>query len=284
MSKITIKPLSLQDLSPEFESLLRKGTLSEIAPVDPKCLFALGAWEDDHPVGIATAFVQPHYKLAELKSLSENVSKPLLEEMERELSKQEIRMLAATYPARSPIHPLLQSYKWEGPRLVMVSCYFISHLFTPSWHLRAYRMPKGFAYFPWQELTEEDRETIKALWEKGDLSADVYPFYEETAFEPNSLGLRYDGKIVGWSLAESKTPQSLWYSKLYIDPAFRTSGIAIQLLSASIQRHDHVRFPNVYFWLNLVQSSLRWLRFVKKRLIPYANSVTEYYQMWHKIQ
>lgn len=253
-----------------------------MAPVDPKCLFSLGAWDDDHPIGVATAFVQPHYKLAELKSLSADASKSLLEEMERELAKQEIRMLTATFPSNSPIYQFLQSCQWEGPRIVMISSFFISHLFAPSWHLRAYRLPKGFAYFPWQQLTKEDKQIIQALWEKGDLSLDIYPFYEETTYQPNSLGLRYEGKIVGWSLAESNTPQSLWYSKLYIDPAWRTSGIAIQLLSASIQRHDHVRFPNVYFRLNLVQSSLRWLRFVKKRLIPYANAVTEYYQMWHK--
>lgn len=289
MAQIALTPLTSKELSLEFENLLRKGMLSDIAPIEPKDLYILGATENGFPVGIVTAFLQPQYQIAELQHFGISgdfslIGKQMLEEIERELAKQEIRMLAATYPSHSPMHAFLKSCKWEGPRIVMLSCYFISHLFAPSWHLRNYALPKGFGFFPWQELTRKDKQRIQEIWSKGDLSPDVYPFYEETAFLSNSLGLRYEGRIVGWSLAESKALQSLEYSKLYIDPAFRMSGIGIQLLSASIQRHDHVRYPNVYFKLNLVQSSLRWLRFVKRRLVPHANSVTEYYQMWHKLQ
>ncbi|MCE5317351.1 MAG: hypothetical protein LLG04_08305 [Parachlamydia sp.] len=287
------KIIALKQLSPEFEPLLQKGMLNDMAPLDihsldPENLCLLGALEGDTPIGLAAAILQPNFRIAELKVLTaftlNSVGRELLEKLERELAKRNVGVLMAVYPSHSPIHPLLQACNWESPRVVLTSCYFISHLFSPSWYLKAYRLPKGFAYFPWEKLTQDDKHTIQKLWEKGDISSDIYPFYEETVFEPNSLGLRYQGKLVGWSLAESHAPQSLWYSKLYLDPAFRLTGIAIQLLAASILRHDHVRFPNVYFKLNLVQSSLRWLRFVKRRLIPYADSVTEYYQMWHKIQ
>lgn len=285
------KIIALEQISPEFEPLLQKSTLNDMAPLDinaqgPENLCLLGALDGETPIGFAAAVLQPNFRIAELKCLAspDTIGRELLEEMERVLAKRGIGVLMAVYPSYSPIHPLLQACKWEGPRVVLTSCYFISHLFSPTWYLKGYRLPKGFTYFPWEKLTQDDKRTIEELWKKGDLPSDIYPFYEETVFEPNSLGLRYNGKIVGWSLAESNAPQSLWYSKLYLDPAFRLSGIAIQLLAASILRHDHVRFPNVYFKLNIVQSSLRWLRFVKRRLIPYADSVTDYFQMWHKIQ
>lgn len=267
-------------------STLAVGALKDNAPND-------NIPNDPTPIGIATAQAIPN-KIAELTSLGvastadfNLIGKQLLDALAREAAPN-IRMLTALYPAHTAktdsLDQLLRDCRWEGPELVIITCRFVSHQFSPPWYLKPYKLPQGFSFFPWSELTPQEELSIRSRWERGVVIPDVYPYYEKTVFEPsNSLGLRHHEKVIGWCLTEPKSPQTLWYSKLYVDPPYRTSGLGIQLLSASIRKHDHVRYPNVLFKLNLVQSSLRWLRFVRRRLIPYANSVQEYIQMWKEL-
>lgn len=278
-----------EQLPPEKKAMLQAGWLPGL--YDFK-------WNDidillsDGSKSLIAADILEDYPMADVRSLfvADSSSyategKLLLEALEQELAKKEIKLLTAVYPAKkaASLDQLLKSCQWEGPKVVMIECAFESLTFHPSWLYLDFKLPKGFSYFPWHQLTQAEKEDITQRWEKRSLSNDIYPFFEPVSFLENSLGLRHEGRVVGWSLAESPESGVLRYRILYIDPAYRATGIAIQLLAASIHKQDRKRYPLTLFKVNLMHSPLRWLRFVRRRLVPYSQNVTEYIQMWHKI-
>lgn len=79
------------------------------------------------------------------------------------------------------------------------------------WLNKNYRFSPSFTFFPWQEITPEERLNLQkqqetSLWIPDELS----PFKHEENLEPlNSLGLRYEGEVVGWVITHRLSPDTI---------------------------------------------------------------------------
>jgi hypothetical protein len=138
--------------------------------------------------------------------------------------------------------------------------------------------------FPWTELTYYEAVQLNERCRRGEIPAEVNPFYGSSAFEPlNSLGLRYEGRVVGWMVTERVSPTIINYRNLYIDYEFQKKGYAIQLLVDALNIHCRHQIKWGMFKLNVLQATSHWLKFIRRRLSPHAEYIFEYNQASHQI-
>ncbi len=230
-----------------------------------KFQFAVGEW---HTFFIDPAHMQAHH------------FQEITEELTRELGKLHCKLIGFTFNAAYPIAPafekVLKTQGWEGPDLFMLRYHFVGDDFKPSWLKRAKRKPylAGYDPFPWKELTSEEREELKNLQENIAFPETVLPFneYEDPVDPLNSLGLRFEGKVVGWMLTHRIKPDTIRYSSLYIFPEHQSRGMAIKLLADSItlQQQAHVTFALLELNVERERVELSWFQFVEKRIAPFA--------------
>jgi hypothetical protein len=98
----------------------------------------------------------------------------------------------------------------------------------------------------------------------------------------NSLGLRYQGEVIGWIITHRPNPETIRYSNLYVDPRFYFKGFAISLLIKSMQLHQLTPdVPHALFEVNLTETEPSWWNFVKRRLIPYATKTERFKWAFH---
>jgi GNAT superfamily N-acetyltransferase len=102
--------------------------------------------------------------------------------------------------------------------------------------------------FPWKELTSDERNQLKDeegpdSWRDEPDPASPLVFGED--FEPNtSLGVRIDGEIVGWMINGLYGADTVLYGSYFVRRPYRSAGLAISLLLASIKRQRETEIPN----------------------------------------
>jgi hypothetical protein len=153
-------------------------------------------------------------------------------------------------PAREAFEKLLSTCEWPAPELHMTMVEGDKHFVCRSeWMRRNRPLPEGYGLFPWGELTEADRESIlsrqaAAPWYPESLS----PFLHEQSAEPiNSLGLRYQGIVVGWMITHRTRPDRFRYSQLFVSEDVRGLGVGFTLLRESIRLHCESDVDGFYF-------------------------------------
>lgn len=229
-----------------------------------------GVWE------IASLFVEPQFR-------RRHIGSNLVKQLEKELKRKESLSLLFNYRhALLPeMDPFLRKLGWEGRKVFALECFFQNTRdFHPPWFDRIYKRknPK-FQFFPWGELTDEEKTSLIKKEESGRFPAYYNPFQRGT-FEPQtSFGMRYQGEVVGWCITHEYKPQFLEFFCIYSHYDLQAKGIPMQLLIHSIKASQKSPF-SARFFVNFKQVSLRWIRTVAKRLAPYATHVTLYHQAW----
>lgn len=217
-------------------------------------------------------FVKENYR-------RQGIALALFRYLETSLKEQDlICALGFEYEKNDPYSPaiekILSHQQWRPPKLYLVRCHFDAYAFDTRWIHFTNRFPPEMELFPWSELTTEERNRIAFMGDQGMFLPYLSPFREEELIDlPTSVGLRYQGQIIGWSITHRLDPRTLRYSILYIGKDFQMSGYGIQLLSESIRLHKQLPIPRAIFEINLQEIDLSWRRFVKKRLIPIADKV-----------
>ena len=181
------------------------------------------------------------------------------------------------------IEKILAHQEWLPPSIYLMRCNF-DKTFNPDWWVRPSRLPEGVEFFPWKDLTIQDREAVDKMKEKNAYLSPLWPFHEEEKIDLfTSVGLRQNNKIIGWNITHRVDPLSIRYSILFIKKEFQFSGLSIQLLVESLRllrvlldEGDPITLA--YLELRLKHISPSWLRFVKRRLAPYASKVE--YKKW----
>jgi GNAT superfamily N-acetyltransferase len=254
---------------------------------------AIGAFQQEQPVGLLLASLIPAFNVIEIHSLfvkeehrHHKVATLMLSELEQYARQKQCALLTIIYPNGEPTTPylerLLQAKGWAPPKRFGLTCRFDGPTFNPPWLSREYPLSPHFQIFSWTEISPEERAILQKRKEQGEIPGPLFPFKEPEKIEPlNSLGLRYKNQVVGWMITHRIAPDTIRYSALYILREFQYRKEAIILLQQSIklQLSSSVRWGVLE--LNIAHVEPSWMTFVKHRLIPYAESV-KYLKQVHR--
>ncbi len=258
---------------------------------------AIGATWEEKPIGLVLASEMNFLHFAELYSIYViephrhcKIATQMLSLLESELVKLGSNYITFVYPTEDPTTPylenLLQNLGWSSPRLFSIHCRFDEKMLTSPWLNKDLQLSSAFSIFPWKELTAEERRFLIHQQEQGAFSPSVSPFGKEEAIleNINSLGLRYNNKVVGWMITHRVAPDTIRYSALYIQREFQYRKEAIILLSKAIKLQKEAGVPWGIMDINIAQIEPSYLQFVQKRYIPFAHTVTYTRHSFHQLR
>lgn len=287
--KHTPLPSSTLAHSLAYIPLIKPTILTHLSVISPESYWvAVEARLDNQLAGLALAEVYSHNHFAQLYSFvvkedyrRQGIGQQLFAFLQKWLIEQEqVQALGIEYERKAPYAPALEkivaSQGWLPPYTYLIRCCFDAQTFNPTWVQRTNPLPPSMTFFSWKDLLPAEKERIHYMHQQGMFPFYLSPFQEETLIDlETSVGLRQEGKLVGWSITHRINPETIRYSILYIDRSLHRSGWGIQLLVASIQRHKQLSLsiPHALFEIKLKEIDPSWWHFVKKRLLPLAHHV-----------
>jgi GNAT superfamily N-acetyltransferase len=264
---------------------------------DDEDTLAVGCSRFSEPVGLALASLYPEARFARVRSVfahadfrGKGLGTALLSRLEAELVREGYDHFSTEYgigkPSTKAFERMLATLGWEAPSPHSLYCQVVGadvpRLMNAPWMTQR-RLPPEFSLFPWGELTGAEKERMQArhaaepIWEVGlDPFSEGGPPYESF----NSLGLRYQGDVVGWIITERAAPGIIRYDRLFVQKKFRKTARGVALLAESIRRqweHEgHLPGRGGVWRTNAGNAPMAC--FIKRRLGPYLTSMTETYQ------
>lgn len=261
---------------PSFQAL----TYSAYAPLlkDPYTLL-VAAQIGDTPIGLALAypiaeeyktrllsvFVRPEYRCR-------GIATALVRTVEQEAREQGDTWLDAAYLApKLALERVLARCGWDSPyvSLEVLEAPF-ADLHDKIAGVRLKPPPKGSVFFPWSEHTAEDRDYLRSR-EKQFGSA-LHPYAEIDSLEVGSLGVRWDGQLVGWALLHRIAPNTIRATAVYLFPEARQSNLWKHLIQRAYLRQMAMR-PYEQMVVPCVPAMAR---FIKRFLGPQLQTVREF--------
>jgi GNAT superfamily N-acetyltransferase len=240
---------------------------------------AIGASILGNPIGLAMAEIQED-KSAKVLSLfviqsyrHQGIGAALLTGLETELFSKGCTNVEFVYttgqPTTSTVEHLLNKCGWSPPISRRVICKASTQEMSKApWMRRCQKLPKAYSIFPWVEITPKERAVIQEQIEQLWIDADLVPFNYEENLEPiNSLGLRYQGQVVGWLITHRTSPKTIRYSCAYIQPDLQKLGRLIFLYAKAVQLQA---LANIHFgiWTTRLENN-SMVNFTKKYMGPY---------------
>lgn len=281
--QVDLLKLDLKDRVPFYPFITNPDKLFSEKLAKEDKLLAFAAFLSEKPIGICYGYAFPTIGQGFIKEL--NVSKQhcgrgigfkLLEELTALFKKSNVSVLTWKYHSNQPgvahLEKILEKQNWEAPQILVERYFFDSATFGPDWYRsKEPFLPKGYQIFPWRSLKRKEENEVKDLIIPHSILEDISPFDRKYPLEPlNSLGLRLNGKIVGWMITNRLDKDTISYASLYIHPEIRGLGPAIALLKESIRLHIEARVKTGVTEINLKRTPKYWQNFVRKRLAPYS--------------
>jgi len=290
MPQLTFQRLTLSALDDHVRSKYEQMTAPEnrcyLQEGVESSYFAVGALMDGVPIGLGLArqdsgrraAFESLYVSPEFQGGNESIGEKLLEELEKEAKKDNYYIASFLYPTDSPtrvfFERILNNRGWIKPHTYIKNYFFNCLEFHPPWFEKAIPFPAGYNEFSWSDLTPEEKQKILHQIDEGIVPEQVSPFTKQEPEPINSLGLRYQGEVIGWMITHRSQPDTIRYSALFVQRAYQYRGVAIHLLVNAILLQQQAGVPRSLFEVNLYQIDYNWLQFVKRRLAPYAQAVT----------
>lgn len=271
----------------EYEKLIYPSWRTHLSSlINEKSIIAIGAAIDSKPIGLGVAklisfsdrsqilslFVKPMYR-------DRGVGSALLDRLERELIQSGSTNANLSYLKDGTTTPALKQtlhkQGWNLPHSEMLVCYSTAQKLQNAPWLYTYPLPPSFSSFPLVELTLEEYQTIERQqaiepWYPESLS----PFKGELPVEPlNSLGLRYQGQVVGWIATHRVAPDTIRYTSLFVRKDLQKMGRAISLLAEAIKRQVNSEIPQCTCTVSFENKAM--MSFVKRRLAPFLTQTRE---------
>lgn len=129
--------------------------------------------------------------------------------------------------------------------------------------VQKYRFRPPYQVVPWPDITEAERAHIASRGEAGWYPTDLSPFHRPVeAWDPEtSLGLRYNGEIVGWVLNVREAPLQLLIEILFVDPPLQRLGKGFMLIGEVTRRCWEIGMEDMYWRASPDnEPMLRWSR------------------------
>ena len=250
-------------------------------------LIAIGVCEQEKPMGLALVQVFPGGELVEVLSIfvaspyrGAGIGTTLLTHLEQELQARGCKQVELVYLSGKTTTPalerVLQKRYWTTPDPRMVLCQGKAEtIMQAPWMKKYSRLPSEYSIFPWVEITTEERQAIQKQQETEPwIPDDLIPFLHEENLEPiNSLGLRYQGQVVGWVINHRISPDTILYTCSFMRKDLQKMGRIISLYAEGAKRQYQANIPNAIWTVPLQHESM--VKFVKHRFAPYLISVAE---------
>jgi GNAT superfamily N-acetyltransferase/predicted GNAT family acetyltransferase len=223
----------------------------------PEHQLAIGAFYLWQPVGLILISRSPDRKRAEVLSLSvisphrgHGVASGLLAEAEHILAEEGFEQIDLRYTTNldqvSALEHILQKRGWSPPITLRIVCEtdVTRYVNGPLYTFQA-PLPEGYEIFAWKALSPLERESIlqrHASTPGGWFPEEVSPFAQEEIVEPiNSLGLRFNGQVVGWLVSHRVSPSTIYYAEAFIAREHKGHGFGLMLAAESSRAHvDHI--------------------------------------------
>lgn len=236
---------------------LRKNPENDILTA---CILSLFVHPENRQQGIATGLV---------KRLETHAKEVGCSKIEISYQSSELTKIA--------LEPLLQKLQWQTPKLSLILARFDTEHITQAPWVHHYRLPKGFAIFPWAQLTEtQERRIQQRQKEKVWYPESLSPFLEPSKLEPlNSLGLTYQGEVVGWMSNHRVAPDTIRYTTMFVEKKLQKRGLGAILIAESFMLQIASDIP--YYTFAVGESNQPMLQFVERRFRAYLTSFEEAY-------
>lgn len=300
-----IVPLTfpITELREEYARLVPPALQSCLDGKDPFDLkspvIGAGVLIDGHPVGIALASAHTKTQMGDIHSFviessyaTRDLAERLLQVLTRLLIDQGVIAASFTYTQEASFSAILENVfsenHWQGPRPHIIECLFISADFEPYWLHKKIEFPKGFEEFFFKDLTSQEKKDLIHRSEQMNIPAYVFPFGKDKDLieYKSSLGLRYQGRVIGWMVTHRAAPDIIKYSDLYIEDEFLNTGYGLKLLMDAIwiQKKEIPQATYALLEINLEQIPKRWLKFVERRLFPETCKITHKNIFWKNLK
>ncbi|WP_427158676.1 GNAT family N-acetyltransferase [Aliinostoc sp. HNIBRCY26] len=249
-------------------------------------IVAIGATKNQKPIGLALGqIVQDKIAIifslfVDIQERNQGVGTALLTQIETELKARGCKIMQLNYTTGKPTTPaferLLEKHNWTPPETRTLVCKGDANtVMEANWLKRYSRLPSSYSIFPWQEITPEERQTIQKQQETQPwIPEDLVPFKYEKDLEPlNSLGLRYEGQVVGWVINHRIAPDTIRYTCSFVREDLQKMGRIIILYAEACQRQLNANIPYGMWTVPSFHKSM--VAFVRNRWSPYLNAVDE---------
>jgi GNAT superfamily N-acetyltransferase len=246
----------------------------------------IAASDSGKPIGLALAEILPDGKSAEMLSIfvarthrRQGIGKALLTRLEEELFLRGCTSVELVYitgqPTTLALEGLLQRCNWTSPQPRRIVCKSTTDKIAKAPWMQKSRLPDSYTIFPWVQITTEERVAIYQQQQAEPwIPPDLIPPTCEKHLDPlNSLGLRYQGQVVGWVLTERIAPDTISYNSMFVRQDLQKMGRGISLVANAIQRQAQANIPRGIYAVWLTNTPM--IRFVKKHMIPYLTSLEE---------
>lgn len=221
-------------------------------------VIGLGLCVENQPIGFGLARILAD---AESEMLSVFVSTPyrgkglgtqLLTQLEEMLCYRGCIRSRAIYTTQTRstaiVEHLLQKTGWTPPQRRLVIFRFDRRILTAPW-LRRVHVNPPYEVVPWSEVREDELESVRTR-RRAQACIPEYLLPFEQADSPHctiSVALRCNGELVGWLIGHAISPDTVRYTKLWIDGNLvgaRLLGMA--LIAEAIRRQVRDLGPNSY--------------------------------------
>ncbi len=222
-------------------------------------LIAAVAGAPERLQGLALGHVKPGTEQGEVISLwvpAENrrrgIAARLLEAMESGLASRgatEAELaFRAGWPSSKAMRRLLASLGWSDPEPRLRLGTLDERMLPTARRLRR-PLPEGYELFPWTELSaQEKRDIVERQRRDPWYPPDFDPFaLEEWLEEATSVGLRHEGRVVGWLVSHRVGPDVVQHSRLWVEPGHRPLGEGLPLVIEVFLRQMEAGIPRGIF-------------------------------------
>ena len=249
-------------------------------------LVLVGVQFQSQPVGYILAVCLPDKSKAfipfffvESVHRGKGLGKQLLTRIEQALKRYRCQQVHLSYDTNTTtpvLERILGKRNWLPHRPYSIICSTLIEDVKKAPWLHRYNLPDSVTFFPWVELTTQEREEIKKQRQEIlKYPPELDPFREENRIEPiNSLGLRYQGQVVGWMITHRISPDTIRYSALFVREDLPKVRCVIPLLAMAINLHtEHPEIPKAKYIV--MSDNAAMLRFVERHLVPYKSSINQ---------
>jgi uncharacterized protein (TIGR03032 family) len=252
---------------------------------EPLLAVVAAAGEGGEPLALAVAEVRARGDVVEVVSLfvrpearRRGLAGRLLAALEREAARRGAERIdlafRSTQPGAPAVRRLLAARGWSqpAPRLRLGK---VDARLAGAAALRPRALPAGYEVFPWSDLAPAERRELierqqRAEWFPPALS----PFQMEERLEPAlSLGLRHEGRVVGWLIAHRVGEDLVQCTSLFVEAGHRRAGPGVALLAAGVERFLASGIPRAIFMVEVSNPAM--LRFFERRLRPHLAAEAE---------
>ncbi|MEG3898952.1 MULTISPECIES: GNAT family N-acetyltransferase [unclassified Microcoleus] len=222
--------------------------------------------------GILSLFVEPEHR-------GQGIGTHLIQQLETKLIEMGCKRVQLSYQATEiaqvALEPILQRQGWKLPKVSLILVKAEAERIPKIPWVKKYQLPKDLVIFSWQELTEEEKQQLQqGQEEKPWYQQGLSPFLDETIVEPiNSLGLRYQGEVVGWMVTHRVAPDTIRYTSMFVEKRWQRLGRGIVLMAESLQRQYDRAIP--YYAYAVSSRNPLMLEFVDRHCQPYMSWIAE---------